>query len=46
MTTYTGWHFLADPQNLAHCGGPLLPVVKLPKGVRPELCEVGFHASG
>ncbi len=45
MTTYTGWHFLADPTRLANDGGPLLPVVELPKGIHPELCSTGFHAS-
>ncbi len=45
MSTYTGWHFLADPTRLANDGGPLLPVVELPKSTRPELCSTGFHAS-
>ena len=45
MTTYSGWHFLSDPTQLSNDGGPLLPVVELPKGIHPELCSTGFHAS-
>ena len=46
MSTYTGWHFLADPTVLAHDGGPVPPVGEsISIDALPILCEVGFHAS-
>ena len=44
MREYTGWHFTASATE-GRDGWPLQAVERLPKGTKPELCEVGLHAS-
>jgi hypothetical protein len=45
---WIGWHFLRSDRRLGYGDGRLVVVgetLKLPGGVKPVLCESGFHAS-